>query len=204
MVVGEQPVEGDPPYLIVTLIHARRTTLPKRLKGPGPDSAQKARILSAASAAPDHQQLLPWRLVEVPQDKRELLGEAFAQALLERDPSAQAEQLNQAREKAFRAPWLLLAICRTHDLAESSENAVPTSERLISLGCALQNMMLVCSASGLGSGLTSGKAMGSHALRALFNLSDQEEAVCCLNIGHIHAPRVNRQRPSTEDFFSRL
>ncbi len=199
-----QEVSGGPLPQIEALIHARRTTLPKRLQGPGPDAAQKERILSAASAAPDHLQLLPWRLVEVSQDKRELLAQAFAQALLERDPLAQTEEIKQAREKAFRAPWLLLAICRTHDLVEATDNPVPASERLVSLGCALQNMMLICSALGLGSGLTSGKAMRSQALRALFGLSDQEEAVCCLNIGHIRAPRENRQRPSTEAFFSSL
>ena len=191
-------------HLIESLIHDRRTTLPKRLEGPGPSPDQKAAILRAASAAPDHQQLLPWRLVEVPEDKRELLAQAFAHALLERDPLAHPEELSQAREKAFRAPWLLLAICRTDDLAESTSNPVPASERLISLGCALQNMMLMCSALGLGSGLTSGKAMSSHVLRTLFALSEQEQAVCCLNIGHIRAPRENRQRPRTEDFFSSL
>ncbi len=64
-----------------TLVHSRRTTLPKRLTGPGPDEAQKQLILHAACAAPDHEQLLPWRFIEVPQPARARLGEAFAQAL---------------------------------------------------------------------------------------------------------------------------
>ena len=33
-----------------TLLHSRRTTLPKRLCGPGPDAAQQAQILRAAAA----------------------------------------------------------------------------------------------------------------------------------------------------------
>lgn len=193
--------KGD---LIESLIHARRTTLPKRLQGPGPDTAQKSRILLSASAAPDHQQLLPWRLVEIPQEKRELLAQAFANALLERDPQAQTEELNQARDKAFRAPWLLLAICRSHEPASATPQTVPLSERLVSLGCALQNMMLMSQSLGLGSSLTSGKAMDSQAIRALFALSDQESAICCLNIGHIRSPREDRQRPHTQDFFSTL
>ena len=186
------------------LLHARRTTLPKRLQGPGPDALQKSRILLAASAAPDHQQLLPWRLVEVPTEKRELLAQAFAKALLERDPQAGTEDMHKAREKAFRAPWLLLAICRLQDTAETSLGPVPASERLLSLGCALQNMMLMGTALGLGSSLTSGKAMDSLALRTLFSLSPHETAVCCLNMGHITEPRQERNRPTPARYFSTL
>ncbi len=185
-------------------LHARRTTLPKRLQGPGPDEAQKSRILLAASAAPDHQQIQPWRFVEVTSAKRNLLAEAFAQALHERDAKASAQELDQAREKAHRAPWLLLTICRTQQPEHDSEGSIPTSERLVSLGCALQNMMLMCTALGLGSSLTSGKAMHSQAIRKLFALPANESAICCLNIGHVQSSRTNRQRPSPADYFSSL
>ena len=94
------------------LIEGRRTTLPRRLQSPGPDAAQQAAILGAAAAAPDHGQTLPWRFIEVPQTRRAELAQAFAAALLERDPDASADEQEQAREKAYRAPWLLLAVCR--------------------------------------------------------------------------------------------
>ena len=185
-------------------LHTRRTTLPKRLQGPGPDAAQKSRILLAASAAPDHQQILPWRFVEVTAAKRNLLAQAFAQALHERDAKASAQELDQAREKAHRAPWLLLAICRTEQPEHDGEDHIPTAERLVSLGCALQNMMLMCTALGLGSSLTSGKAMHAQAFRQLFALPAHESAICCLNIGHIQSSRTNRPRPSPADYFSAL
>lgn len=188
---------------IGALIDARRTTLPKRLLGPGPDEAQKSRILLAASAAPDHQQLLPWRLVEVPTTQRHRLAQAFAQALHERDPKASTEELSQAREKAHRAPWLLLATCRLAQ-KETDGDTVPSSERLISLGCALQNMMLLSTAMGFGSSLTSGKAMSSQPVRQLFKLDDDETAVCCLNIGHILSPRQERTRPKPADYHRSL
>ena len=53
---------------------------------------------------------LPWRFICVPQDQRSRLGDAFAQALLERDPAATDEQVSQARDKALRAPVLLLLV----------------------------------------------------------------------------------------------
>lgn len=183
-----------------TLIHSRRTTLPKRLVGPGPDPDQKRLILEAAAAAPDHDQLLPWRFIEIPGDARRLLGEAFEAALCERDPLATEQELAQAREKALRSPWLMLAVVRT----KSPPPEIPAAERVLSAGAAIQNMLLMATALGLGSSLTSGKALQASALRKFFALGPQEHALCFINMGHIREARSPRQRPTVEDFFSRL
>ena len=183
-----------------TLIHSRRTTLPKRLRGPGPDAGQRACILQAAAAAPDHDQILPWRFIEVPEQRRASLGQAFADALLERDPQADAPACSQAREKAMRSPWLLLVVVRTG--GEPAE--IPVTERVLSAGAAIQNMLLMATAFGLGSALTSGKALQSQALRQLFALKDKEQALCFINIGHIGEPRQPRTRPEVAQYFSVL
>ena len=183
-----------------TLIHSRRTTLPKRLTGPGPDAAQKAAILEAAAAAPDHDQLLPWRFVEVGPGKRTALGQAFVAALRERDPQATPDECAQAQEKAERSPWLLLAIVRS----AGDPQEIPAQERVLSAGAAIQNMLLMSTAMGLGSALTSGKAMQASALRKLFLLNDQEQALCFVNIGHIRDQRSARVRPNVEAFFTVL
>jgi nitroreductase len=190
----------DAPTWADTLIHSRRTTLPKRLCGPGPDGAQRTAILAAAAAAPDHGQLLPWRFIEVPDTQRARLAQAFADALLARDPAASANDLEQAREKAHRSPWLLLAVCR----ARGGDPEVPAQERVLSAGAAIQNMLLLATAMGLGSGLTSGKALSSAALRALFGLPADEDALCFINIGHVREARKPRPRPPVDAYFSRL
>ena len=182
------------------LIHSRRTTLPKRLCGPGPDDAQKRLILEAAAAAPDHEQILPWRFVEVPADGRALLGQAFEDALIERDPKATRDECAQARDKAMRSPWLLLAVARTGGPPED----IPASERLLSAGAAIQNMLLMATSLGLGSSLTSGKAMASTALRTLMGIGTTEEALCFVNIGHIRDARQDRPRPQPAQFCSTL
>jgi nitroreductase len=194
------PLQHEAASWAEALIHSRRTTLPKRLVGPGPDPTQRMKILAAASAAPDHDQLLPWRLVEIPIDQRHRLATAFGQALLERDPQADAEAQAMAQEKAHRSPWLLLVILKKGD----GTGDVPDSERLLSCGAAIQNMLLQATAMGLGSSLTSGKALASSALRKLFQLAPNEEAVCFINIGHIGVSRRARARPSVDDYFSRL
>ena len=82
--------------------------------------------------------------------------------------------------------------------------SVPAQERVLSAGAAIQNMMLLATAMGLGSGLTSGKALSSAALRALFGLQADEDALCFINIGHVREARKPRPRPPVDAYFSRL
>ncbi len=185
----------------VALIEARRTILPKRLRAPGPDPQQLHRILAAAAAAPDHGELVPWRFIIIPDNQRHFLGEAFARALLERDPQATAEQVAQAREKAARAPLLMLAVVRR---PRTDADEIPASERLLSAGCAIQNMLLVATALGFGSALTSGKAMQSTHLRSLFALDAFEEAVCFISMGIVDKAKPPRRRPDLDAYVSVL
>ena len=161
------------------LIESRQTVLPKRLVEPGPPPADLQALLELAAAAPDHGQLTPWRFIAVPAAQRHRLAEAFAGALADRDPAATPEQLAQAREKAYRAPLLLLAVA----CLGPRDPDIPAPERLVSMGAALQNLLLGAHALGYGAGLTSGQAMASPRLHRLCGLAEGELAVCCVNIG---------------------
>lgn len=182
------------------LIQHRQTILPKRLAEPGPDERQLEMILQAAAAAPDHGELLPWRFVLVPLAARARLADVFAAALLERDPAAAEEQVARAREKAFRAPVLMLAVVRTAGPGDD----VPTHERMVSAGCAVQNMLLMATAQGFGSALTSGKALQSAGLRTLFGLAEDEQALCFVSVGTAVKRKPGRQRPQPAQFVSSL
>lgn len=182
------------------LIHSRQNISPKRLAAPGPTPAQLEQLLSAAAAAPDHGQLHPWRFVIIPQDKRALLAEVFAQALIERDPNATPEQIASAREKAHRAPLLMLAVAQLG----AAEPDIPAPERMVSLGCAIQNMLLAAHAMGFGSGLTSGQAMSSVHMRTLFALTAGEQPVCFVNIGTAGKRKPQSVRPGPWEFTSTL
>ena len=65
-------------------------------------------------------------------------------------------------------------------------------------------MLLMATAMGHGSSLTSGKALSSAALRALFGLHADEDALCFINIGHVAQPRKARPRPPVDAYFSLL
>lgn len=184
-----------------TLITSRQNVSPKRLVEPGPSMLQLEALMRLAAAAPDHGQLTPWRFVRVPTEKRAQLAEAFALALIDRDPSATLEQIEAAREKAHRAPLLMLAIGR---LGRADE-PIPDAERLLSAGCAIQNLLLGAHAMGFGAGLTSGQAMSSPRLRDLFRLDPHEVALCCVNIGTVSKRKPpSRVRPEPQAILDTL
>ncbi len=184
----------------LTLITSRQNILPKRLAAPGPSEDQVRDMFCAAAAAPDHGEIRPWRFVLVPENKRTLLADVFAQALIERDASATSEQVEQAREKAFRAPFLALAIARLGPC----EPEIDPLERMVSLGAAIQNFLLCAHSMAFGSSLTSGQAMRSPAIRRLFQLADGEQAVCCINVGTVIKRKPARLHPAVSTFVSRL
>jgi nitroreductase len=193
-------VPDDSARWAAALMQSRQTVLPKRLLAPGPDAAQLQALLGAAASAPDHGQLLPWRLVLVPAVARAHLAQAFADALLQRDALALPEQVAQAKEKAFRAPLLMLLVVSV----AQGDSGIDVNERLISAGCAVQNMLLMATAQGFGSALTSGKALKSTALRTLFALAADDMAICFISVGTVSAARPGRTRPVPADYVSTL
>ncbi len=183
---------------ILRLIEERQNFTPRRLVEPGPSPQQLEALFAAAAAAPDHGELGPWRFVLIPPERRGRLGEVFRAALLERDASANAAQQADACEKAQRAPCLLLAIV---ELARADE-PIPDVERIVSLGCAIQNMLLVAQAMGFGSGLSSGQALRSVVLREAFGLREHEQAVCFVSFGTASQRRPSRRRRSPAQIVS--
>ena len=182
------------------LLQTRQTILPKRLAEPGPNAAELQQIVSAAAHAPDHGQLLPWRLVHVPQALRPPLAEVFAASLQERDAAATPAQVAQAREKAYRSPVLMLLVVD----GLCGDPGIDLYERLISAGCAVQNMLLMATALGFGSALTSGKALKSTGLRRLFGLQEGEHALCFVSLGTVLSRKSARARPGPTDYLRTL
>jgi len=166
-------------------IWGRQHIGPKHLQAPGPSHEQLLRLFHSAAAAPDHDQLRPWRFIVMGTASRETLAQAFADALLERDAKASPEQLADARAKAYRGPCLILAVA---DLRNPNP-AVPDAEKILSLGCAVQNLLLCAQAQGFATGLTSGKAL-SHGLFAT-------RSVCCKGSRRC-ASSVWAHRPSND------
>lgn len=183
-----------------TLLAARRNFTLRRLHAPGPDQAAIERIVEAAAHAPDHGLLRPWRFVLIPEQRRADLGEVFAEALLERDPACGPEALATARDKAFRSPCLLVAVLRD----DAAAPAIPVTEKLVSLGCAIQGMLVASQALGFATGLASGAAMDAAGMRRLLRLAPHERAICFVGIGTASSPKPPRPRLDAAQYLSSL
>jgi nitroreductase len=181
------------------LIHGRVHVSPKRLIEPGPSAEQKKRILESAKAAPDHGRNTPWHFIEISESSRQALGAVFKECLLDRDPHASALQLQEAQEKALRGPLLLLAIAKLGDTADG----VSEHEKMVSLGCAIQNILLTAHTLGFGSGLSSGKAITSERLKQLLGLLADEHPICFITIGTVSKNKSGSAlRPDLSTYYS--
>lgn len=178
------------------LIHGRTHVSPKRLGDPGPNAFEKEQILLAANAAPDHGRMLPWRFIEIQQASRQLIAEVFEKCLLDRDQYVSELQVQEAHDKAFRGPLLLLAIADYSD----DNAAISKEEKLISLGCAIQNILLRSYSLGFGSGLSSGKALKTDRFKQLFELSNTQDPICFVTIGTVIKKKPNRIRPGLSEY----
>ncbi len=104
-----------------------------------------------------------------------------------------------SQEVVRPTPLLLVAIA----CLGPREPSTPSLERMVSMGAAIQNLLLGPHAMGFGAGLTSGQAMSSARLSALLVLADGEVPVCCVNIGTATKRKISlRSRPSPGDILS--
>lgn len=182
------------------LIHTRQHIGPKHLAEPGPNPEQLRELFAAAAAAPDHKQLVPWRFLVLGDQARQRLSEAFVTALLARDPDALPAHIDDARKKAFRGAVLILAVA---DLRADNDEVHPL-ERVVSLGAAIQNLLLAAQARGFGSGLSSGRALHTAGLREAFGIAEGEHAVCFISLGTPQRSKAGRQRPAVDEFVNWL
>ena len=191
------PPEADPGGLVHALITGRFSVSPKRLVAPGPSASQLQQMVEAAGCAPDHEMLRPWRLIHIASSQRGALADVFVRALLERLPAAAPNAQIQARQKAFCAPELVLAVARI----DPSHRDVPESEQYVALGAALMNLLLLAHGMGFAAMLTSGHALRTSCFTEAFGLHRGEHAACFVSIGTPTEVR-RRSRPACDQLMT--
>lgn len=207
MAIQEQPVppasretgfggsDADP---FLELILSRRSTAPKRLKRPGPSRIEIARMVATALAAPDHGMLRPWTFLLVGRKQRKLLGELFAAEKFQYRPDSTQADIEKERARAFNAPALLAVLLTPYP----DHPRVPLAEQYVSLGAAVQNILLAAHAMGYGAMLTSGRKVASPLLQDAFSRSGAQRLVGFISIGTPSEPPKPRNRPRLGDHFS--
>jgi nitroreductase len=175
---SNDPIRKAEGLALLRRIFSRRSTPPRHLTAPGPTDDEIQLLMRAASRAPDHQCLKPFRFLVINADERGTLADVFEAAERELDPRIGGERLERAREKALHAPVLLAAISR---LQESDE--VPEIEQRASAGAALGYVVLAADLLGYGAMAVSGRKVATAAMRHAFKLANNEELLCFVGLG---------------------
>ena len=168
-----------------------------RLQPPGPTPHELDVIFGSAVRAPDHGRLRPWRFVVVPTERRERLGEVMAAALRRREPDAPAEAVQREREKALRAPLIVVVaahIQKGHKISEL--------EQLCSTAAAAQNIMLAAHAQGYGAMWKTGAAAGDAGVKRALGLAEDDEIVAFVYLGTPLGEGSPATRPGARDLVS--
>ena len=150
----------------------------RTLTEPAPDAGALELMFSAAARAPDHGRLRPWRFVVVAKDKRERLGEVLARSLQRREPDASSESLRREREKAMRAPLIVVVAAQIR-----KGHKIPEVEQLASTAAAAQNIMLAAHALGYGAMWKTGAPAYDDAVKRELGLTDDDEIIGFLYLG---------------------
>lgn len=160
----------------IDLLLTRESAL--KLEPPGPSPEELDQIFAAAVRAPDHGRLRPWRFVVIDQDRRARFGELMAESLRRREPGVPAEALQKEREKAFRAPCIVVVAAK---LARGHK--IPEIEQLAAASSAAQTIMLAAPALGYGAMWKTGAPAYDSGVKAALGLAEDDEIIGFLYLG---------------------
>ncbi|HVP33117.1 MAG TPA: nitroreductase [Steroidobacteraceae bacterium] len=133
------------------------------LTEPAPDTGALELIFASAVRAADHGRLRPWRFVVVRGAARAAFGELLAAHLARSQPTASAESLQRERDKALRAPMIIVVAAHVNAAVK-----IPPLEQILSAGVAAGHIMLAALALGYNAmWKTGGAAYDAEVGRAL-------------------------------------
>lgn len=165
-----------------------------RLDDPAPSESELGVIFDSAVRAPDHGRLRPWHFVVIPRDKRERFGEVLARSLQRREPEASPESLQRERDKAMRAP--VIVVVAAHVL---KGHKIPEVEQLISGAAAAEHIMLAAQALGYGAMWKTGAPAYDDDVKRELGLDAEDEIVGFLYLGTPVGGASPALRPSGRD-----
>ncbi|MEI6044827.1 MAG: nitroreductase [Chloroflexota bacterium] len=162
-------------------IRARRSV--GKMKPDRPPREKIEHILEAATYAPDHHTVEPWRFFVISGKAREELGELFARRCSERLPEIASEKaqtlLAKERGKLLQAPVVIVVA--------SVKPALPKVldiENVEAVAAAIQNMLLTAQEEGLASIWRTGEVSYDPEVKAFFGLEPEEHLVGFIYLGY--------------------
>src|SRR6266566_4375407 len=171
-------------------IKSRRST--GKMTDQRPTRKQIEHILEAATHAPNHHKVEPWKFFVLAGRAREELGTVMAEALAERlDETGAANSqvlLNKERNKLLRSP-IVIVVAAEHP----RQPKVLEIENIEATAAAVQNMLLVAEEHGLTAMWRTGDAAYDPRVKHWFGLSPEAHIVAFLYVGYPAIERQERQ-----------
>lgn len=165
---------------IFEIMKSRRSV--NRMTTAMPTRAQITRILEAATYAPNHYKVEPWKFFVISGKAREALGDVMAEAQAARlgdttDKKAQA-LIQKERYKPLLAPVIIAVAVERPQLAWERE-----IENIAATSAAVQNMLLMAQELGLASLWRTGDAAYDPHVKAWFGLAEHDHIVAFVYLG---------------------
>jgi len=160
-----------------------------------PTREQIERILEAATHAPNHHKVQPWKFIVLAGHAREELGKVMAESLAERlverfedirGDKAQA-LLNKERTKLLRSPVVIVVAAELPNLP-----GVLEIENIQATAAAVQNMLLTAEELGLAAMWRTGDAAYDPRIKEWLGLAPGEHLVAFVYLGFPAIPRLER------------
>jgi len=160
------------------------------LEAPAPTPKQLELMFQAASRAPDHGLLRPYRFLTIQGEALDRLGQLYLEASLAKNPDLEESQRNRLLNMPRRAPMILVAIAVKQDHPK-----VPEIEQVMTAACAAQAVVQAAYAQGVGAMWRSGDLMFDRTVQKGLGLSGNEEIVGFIYLGQ---PMRDRQAPEAD------
>jgi nitroreductase len=182
------------PTQVNELIRKRRSIFPKSyIQKPIPKEIIE-QILENANWAPTHKLTEPWRFKIFRGDALEQLGIKLSEVYKANTPAEKFSEMkfNKTQKKAAQSDTMI-AICMQRDPKES----IPEWEEIASVGAAVQNMYLTCTAYNIGCYWSSPGTI--KYLNEYLGLKKGEKCLGFLYMGYHEMPEIKGMRRSIKE-----
>jgi nitroreductase len=166
-----------------------------KLESPGPSAGELDRIFASAVRAPDHGRLRPWHFVVIGEQQRAAFGKLMADCLRRRDPAVSDAELARERDKAFRAPVIVVVAAKVR-----KGHKIPEIEQIASASAAAQTIMLAAPALGYGAVWKTGAPAYDPTVKMALGLDAGDDIIGFLYIGTRAGGSSPLPRPEPRDF----
>ncbi len=175
----------------------RRRSIGK-MTGERPAREQVERLLEAATHAPNHHKVQPWKFIVLAGSAREDLGVVMAESLanrLEETSSDKAQaKLKKERSKLLRSPVVIVVVAEP-----PHQPNVLEIENIEATAAAVQNMLLAAEEMGLACMWRTGDAAYDPLIKQWLGLAPDEHIVAFLYVGYPAIPHLERIPVSFEE-----